>query len=114
MLNHQHELSLPRVTAAPTTTSTAFFNTPVSVAAGLVKFLRMDPWAYYCCGIKDCDCKFLGWKFSSGKSRTCECCGHRSFFHFSYFNKHIIKPIANSGFSGAGLGSPSTRGVSAF
>ena len=34
MLNHQRELSLPRFTAAPTATSSAFFNTPVSVAAG--------------------------------------------------------------------------------
>ena len=32
MLNHQRELTLPRFTAAPTATSSAFFNTPVSVA----------------------------------------------------------------------------------
>ena len=33
MLNHQRELTLPRLAAAPTATSSAYcFNTPVSVA----------------------------------------------------------------------------------
>ena len=63
---------------------------------GLVKFLKMDPWAYYCCGQKDCDCKFASWPFGRGKNRTCAHCGHRSFFHFSYFNRNIIKPISSN------------------
>jgi len=69
---------------------------------GLVKFLKMDPWAYYCCGQKGCDCKFASWPFGRGKNRTCAHCGHRSFFHFSYFNRNIIKPISSNGFSGTG------------
>eukprot|EP01046_Picozoa_sp_COSAG06_P024748 COSAG06_NODE_2037_length_7766_cov_218.251989_4_plen_1365_part_00 len=70
---------------------------------GLVKFLKMDPWAYYCCNMKGCDCKFMWWQFARGKEgKKCAACGHRSFFHFSYFNKNIIKPISNNGFSGTG------------
>ena len=33
---------------------------------GLVKFLMMDPWAYYCCSMKGCDCKFMRWQFVRG------------------------------------------------
>ena len=70
---------------------------------GLVKFLKMDPWAYYCCSQKGCECKFMNWQFQRGaKHRNCDSCGHRSFFHFSYFNKHIIRPISTNGFSGTG------------
>lgn len=99
---------------------------------GLVKFLKMDPWAYYCCNMKGCDCKFMWWQFVRGaltsnnpvrmvsgldkdhfheiirgvvagaEGKKCAACGHRSFMHFSYFNRNIIKPISNNGFTGTG------------
>ena len=36
----------------------------------LVRFLRFDPYAYYNCSAKDCDCKSLNWTFGS-MSRRC-------------------------------------------
>lgn len=33
---------------------------------GLVKFLKMEPWAYYCCNMQGCDCKFMWWQFVRG------------------------------------------------
>ena len=42
MLNHQRELTLSHLTAAPTATSSAyFFNTPVSAATGLNRFFAL-------------------------------------------------------------------------
>jgi DNA repair protein RAD16 len=61
----------------------------------LVRFLRLDPHAYYYCKGKDCDCKSLHYKFSRG---LCELCGHSAMQHFCHFNKHILNPIQRSGY----------------
>ena len=39
---------------------------------------------------------------AGAEGKKCVACGHRSFMHFSYFNRNIIKPISNNGFSGTG------------
>lgn len=39
---------------------------------------------------------------AGAEGRKCAACGHRSFMHYSYFNRNIIKPISNNGFSGTG------------
>merc|ERR1719387_2939581 len=41
----------------------------------LLRFLELDPYAYYFCRKKGCDCKSLHWRFGP-KQKACECCGH--------------------------------------
>ena len=61
----------------------------------LIRFLRLDPHAYYFCKSKGCKCKSLHYKFSHGK---CEDCGHTAMFHFCHFNKHVLNPIKRCGY----------------
>lgn len=65
----------------------------------LVRFLRIEPMAYYFCRQKGCDCKSLHYRMVNG---VCQGCNHRSFSHFAHFNKHILNPIQRDGYSGDG------------
>ena len=53
----------------------------------------------YFCRQKGCTCKSLHYRMQNG---MCQGCGHRSFSHFSYFNKHVLNPIQRDGYSGDG------------
>eukprot|EP00921_Rhytidocystis_pertsovi_P019757 GHVQ01031404.1.p1 GENE.GHVQ01031404.1~~GHVQ01031404.1.p1 ORF type:complete len:1497 (-),score=222.63 GHVQ01031404.1:2193-6683(-) len=66
----------------------------------LVRFLRVDPFAFYFCSKQGCDCKSLHFRFSN--NRYCLKCDHTRMCHFSYFNRKIVKPIKNYGFQGEG------------
>eukprot|EP00494_Astrolonche_serrata_P026737 UN27000 len=48
----------------------------------LVRFLKIDPFAYYFCKNKGCKCKSLSWSMGA-MSRKCRKCGHSPMFHFS-------------------------------
>lgn len=65
----------------------------------LVRFLRIDPHAYYFCKSKHCDCKSLHYRFTKGR---CDDCGHTAMVHFCQFNKDILNPIKRCGFVGDG------------
>mmetsp|Transcript_31228 Transcript_31228/g.50098 ORF Transcript_31228/g.50098 Transcript_31228/m.50098 type:complete len:1402 (+) Transcript_31228:1890-6095(+) len=67
----------------------------------LIWFLRIDPYGYYFCKVKGCECKSLHWSFGN-EARVCETCKHPPMRHFSYFNKSIINPIKRHGYAGAG------------
>jgi len=67
----------------------------------LVRFLRVEPYAYYFCKAKGCDCKSLHWAMGS-EARVCEHCQHPPMHHYSYFNKVVVNPIKNLGYVGAG------------
>jgi len=67
----------------------------------LVRFLKIDPYAYYFCSRKGCDCKTLHWAFGA-RGAHCENCGHPPMSHFNEFNRKILKPIEQAGFRGAG------------
>ena len=67
----------------------------------LLRFLELDPYAYYFCRKKGCDCKSLHWRFGP-KQKACECCGHPGPFHYSYFNRTILNPITRFGYLGEG------------
>eukprot|EP00501_MAST-03F_sp_TOSAG23-6_P001686 GSMAST32.ASY1.ANO1.1757.1 assembled CDS len=64
----------------------------------LVRFLRIDKFAYYYCGAKGCDCKSLHWSFVN----FCNQCNHPPMKHYSYFNKYIINPVKRYGYIGDG------------
>ena len=61
----------------------------------LVRFLRLDPHAYYYCKTKGCQCKSLHYRFTQGR---CDDCNHSAMMHFCHFNKHILNPIKRSGY----------------
>jgi len=63
----------------------------------LLRFLRIDPFAYYFCTV--CSCKSLKWDFPDG--RHCATCFDTGHQHFSFFNREILKPITNYGHSDA-------------
>ena len=67
----------------------------------LVRFLRMDPHAYYFCKVKGCDCKSLCWNFGP-EQRACRECGHAGPRHYSHFNQTVINPINRYGYVGDG------------
>ena len=67
----------------------------------LIRFLQSDPFAYYFCSKKGCDCKTINWCFGP-KQRQCTDCGCPPMKHFAYFNKHIINPIKRYGYVGLG------------
>ena len=67
----------------------------------LCRFLQLDPYSYYFCKGRNgvaCGCKKLYWTYTEGQCQ----CGHGTMSHFSHFNKHILNPIKNDGFSGRG------------
>lgn len=55
--------------------------------------------AHYFCRLKDCSCKSIHYRMVNGK---CLDCGHRTFSHFSHFNRHVLSPIQRDGYSGDG------------
>ncbi|CAM9136543.1 unnamed protein product [Ectocarpus fasciculatus] len=67
----------------------------------LVRFLRLDPHAYYQCRSKGCDCKSLNYRFGP-EWRACEECGHTPIMHYANFNRHILNPISRTGYVGEG------------
>lgn len=64
----------------------------------LLRFLEIDPFAYYYC--RKCPCKDLHWNFVG--NRTCDKCGHPPMSHSCYFNYTLLKPIQREGSSGEG------------
>jgi SNF2 family DNA or RNA helicase len=64
----------------------------------LLRFLELDPFAYYFC--RKCPCKQLHWKFSN--YRSCDDCGHPPMSHLCLFNYDCLKPIQNNGNEGEG------------
>jgi DNA repair protein RAD16 len=67
----------------------------------LVRFLRMDPYAYYFCSTKNCDCKTLSWNFGP-EARFCTGCGCGAPRHYSHFNRAVMNPINRYGYVGEG------------
>ncbi|KAH8051058.1 hypothetical protein JL721_11247 [Aureococcus anophagefferens] len=67
----------------------------------LVRFLKIDPYAYYFCSKKGCGCKMLHWGFGA-RGAHCEQCGHPPMQHYNAFNRKILKPIEQAGYAGAG------------
>ncbi|CAM9481009.1 unnamed protein product [Ascophyllum nodosum] len=67
----------------------------------LVRFLRMDPHAFYGCRKTGCECKSLNYRFGP-EWRACEECGHTPIMHYAYFNRHILNPISRTGYVGEG------------
>ena len=66
----------------------------------LIRFLRIDPDAYYYCKGKGCcPCKSLYYRFTKGK---CDECQHSAMQHYCHFNKNILNPIKRSGYIGDG------------
>lgn len=65
----------------------------------LIRFLRIDPYAYYFCRSKDCSCKSLHYRFTKGR---CDDCDHSVIQHYCFFNKHILNPIKRSGYVAEG------------
>lgn len=59
----------------------------------LVRFLRIDPHAFYQCRSKGCDCKSLNYRFGP-EWRACVECGHTPIMHYANFNRHILNPIS--------------------
>ena len=78
-----------------------FVTEQVAELFGLVRFLRHDPYAYYTCRAKGCNCKKLDWQFGSRGAR-CVDCGHSPMQHGAYFNQEVLNPITKCGYSGAG------------
>ncbi|KAI0318102.1 SNF2 family N-terminal domain-containing protein [Amylostereum chailletii] len=64
----------------------------------LIRFIGMDPFAYYYC--KKCPCKSLHWKFTDRK--TCDECKHSPMVHTCYWNHEVLSPIQKSGMTGPG------------
>jgi len=81
----------------------ALSGTPLQNRVGefysLVRFLRLDPMAYYMCKANGCDCTSMHYRMTAGR---CDCCGHSSIQHFSYFNRYVLNPIQRDGYSGDG------------
>ena len=67
----------------------------------LVRFLRMDPYAYYFCSTKGCECKKLTWNFGP-QARFCTSCGCGAPRHYSHFNRTVLNPINRYGYIGDG------------
>eukprot|EP00804_Cyclotella_cryptica_P005687 CCRYP_000055-RC/>CCRYP_000055-RC protein AED:0.08 eAED:0.07 QI:0/0.87/0.88/1/1/1/9/176/1325 len=65
----------------------------------LVRFLRLDPMAYYYCRAKGCECKNMHYRIVAG---VCEDCGHGGVQHYSHFNKYVLNPIQREGYTGDG------------
>ena len=68
----------------------------------LVRFLEIDPHAYYFCRVPGCECRSLHWNFGP-MQRHCVQCGHSAPRHFSQFNRDITNPVSRYGY-GTGEG----------
>jgi DNA repair protein RAD16 len=90
------------VYALKTTYKLCLSGTPLQNRIGelfsLLRFLELDPFAYYFC--RNCDCKSLHWKFTN--RRNCDACGHHPMSHICFFNWALLKPIQNEGNEGGG------------
>lgn len=64
-----------------------------------IRFLRIDPHAYYFCRSKGCNCKSLHYRFTNSR---CDDCSHSVIQHFCHFNRHILNPIQRCGFVNEG------------
>eukprot|EP01084_Bolivina_argentea_P145357 254789_1 len=73
----------------------------VSELFSQIRFLRVYPYAYYMCKAKGCDCKMLEYRFGP-LNNSCENCGHGPMKHYNAFNRHILNPIARTGYVGDG------------
>ena len=60
----------------------------------LIRFIGVDPFAFYFC--KQCDCKSLHWLSVQG---PCKECKHSGMQHVCYWNNEILKPIQYGGTS---------------
>ena len=60
----------------------------------LIRFIGVDPFAFYFC--KQCDCKSLHWLSVMG---PCKECKHSGMQHVCYWNNEILKPIQYGGTS---------------
>ena len=63
----------------------------VSDLYALLRFLRIEPFAYYHCKVDGCACQSLDHIFVDNK--YCIHCHHSKTLHFSYFKKLISDPI---------------------
>ncbi|GBE58671.1 DNA repair protein [Babesia ovata] len=66
----------------------------------LISFLKMYPFAYNFCAKYGCNCECT--EFSCSDFKYCDFCGHSRVLHYSYFNKRLLKPILNCGYSNEG------------
>merc|ERR1711968_301235 len=64
----------------------------------LVRFLEIDPHAYYFCRVPGCECRSLHWNFGP-MQRHCVQCGHSAPRHFSQFNRDITNPVSRYGYA---------------
>jgi len=71
----------------------------VSELYSLVRFIRVDPFAYYF--NKAGDCQSLDWDFNP-ETRKCEQCGGTRMSHYCWWNKYIMNPIKRDGYQGTG------------
>ena len=72
----------------------------VSELYALIRFLRVDPFAFYFCRTHP-ECRSLHWGFGT-YNRHCTQCGCAPMRHFSYFNKTVTNPITRYGYVGEG------------
>lgn len=90
------------VYALKTTYKLCLSGTPLQNRIGelfsLLRFLEVDPFAYYYC--TKCACKELHWKFTNG--RSCDSCKHSPMNHLCFFNWSLLKPIQRNGNDGPG------------
>ena len=70
----------------------------------LIRFLQIDPYAYYYCNCKDgCGCKILEYGEAFGDDyKKCLDCGHSRMNHYCWWNKHVANPIKKHGYAGPG------------
>eukprot|EP00924_Labyrinthula_sp_SR-Ha-C_P005429 maker-scaffold_1-snap-gene-31.40-mRNA-1 protein AED:0.00 eAED:0.00 QI:0/0/0/1/1/1/2/0/1178 len=67
----------------------------------LIRFLQVNPFGYYFCSCKGCECSSLNWQMGI-ENKRCFQCGHSPLRHFNYFNKHIMNPIQKYGMNKPG------------
>eukprot|EP00899_Mesostigma_viride_P021630 jgi/Mesvir1/29469/Mv23041-RA.3 len=81
----------------------ALSGTPLQNRVGelysLIRYLRLDPYAFYMCN--KCPCKSLDYSFGLNW-RKCDHCDHSPLVHFCWWNRHIANPIKKHGYAGPG------------
>lgn len=68
----------------------------------LLRFIRLEPFCNYYCGMQGCSCSSLTHPLSCTSLQKCVFCDHGPVQHFCYFNKHILNPIIRYGYVGDG------------